>query len=111
MTFRDVVNSLSLDLKTSKGDLDREITGCYVSDLLSDVMANANEGNLWITLQTHPNIVAVAALKNLTAIILTNKRIPEEETIEKAEKEALPIASSKLSTFEIGGLLYQRLRC
>jgi hypothetical protein len=111
VNIRDVVETLSLDVKTTKGDLERTITGCYISDLLSDVMANAREGEVWITLQTHPNIVAVAALKNLSGIIITNKRSPEEETMKKAEAERVVIAVSPLSTFEAGGMLYKILRC
>ena len=111
MKMNDVVRSLSLEVKTTKGDLGREVTGCYISDLLSDVMANAREGELWITLQTHPNIVAVVSLKNLAGIIITNKRTPEEDTLKKAEDEGITIATSPSSTFEVGGMLFKMLRC
>lgn len=111
MKVRDVVDRLSLDVRTTTGDLEREIKGCYISDLLSDVMANAGDGELWITLQTHPNIVAVAALKNLAGIIITNKRSPEEETLKKAEDEHITVAVSSLSTFEAGGRLFTLLQC
>lgn len=111
MNMRDAVELLSLEVKTANGDLDRAITGCYISDLLSDVMANAREGEVWITLQTHPNIVAVASLKNLSGIIITNKRSPEQETMKKAEEERIVIAVSPLSTFEAGGVLYKILKC
>ncbi|MEW6599735.1 MAG: serine kinase, partial [Nitrospirota bacterium] len=60
MKLRDVVESLSLEVKTGKANLDNIVTGVYISDLLSDVMGNSKEGNIWITLQTHLNIVAVA---------------------------------------------------
>ena len=107
----EMAGKLSLRLNTTKGDLNRDVTGCYISDLLSDVMANAREGEVWITLQTHPNIVAVAALKNLSGIIITNNRNPEEETLKKAEAEGIPIMLSSSSTFETGGSLYRLLRC
>lgn len=111
MTVREVLETLSVDVKTTRGDLGRTISGCYVSDLLSDVMANAKEGEVWITLQTHPNIAAVASLKNLSAIVITNKRIPEEETLRKADEERVTVAVSPLTTFEAGGLLYKMMRC
>ena len=111
MNIREVVEALSLEVRTTKGEVGRTVTGCYISDLLSDVMANAKEGEVWITLQTHPNIVAVAALKNLSGIIITNKRTPEEETMKKAEDERIVIAVSPLSTFEAAGMLYNMLRC
>lgn len=111
MNIREVVEALSLEVRTTKGEVGRTVTGCYISDLLSDVMANAKEGEVWITLQTHPNIVAVAALKNLSGIIITNKRTPEEETMKKAEDERIVIAVSPLPTFEAAGMLYNMLRC
>ena len=111
MNLGDVVQKLSLEVKTAKGDLGREVTGCYISDLLSDVMAHAQEGEVWITLQTHPNIAAVAVLKNLAGIIITNARSPEADTLKKAEEEGIPITVSSESTFAVGGKLYQLLRC
>jgi len=111
MNVREIADKLSLDVKTLKADLGRDVTGCYISDLLSDVMANAKEGELWITLQTHPNIAAVASLKNLAGIIITNNRRPEEETLRKAEDEQIFIATSPSSTFELGGMLFNMLRC
>ena len=111
MKVNEIAGKLCLRVNTAQGDLDREITGCYISDLLSDVMANAQDGEVWITLQTHPNIVAVAALKNLAGIIITNNRSPEEETLKKAEAERIPIMLSSSSTFETGGSLYRLLRC
>ncbi len=88
----------------------RDVSGVYVSDLLSDVMANARPGDLWITLQTHVNIVAVASLKNLSAIIITNNRKPDDETIKKAREERIAIFRTPLSTFEIAGRLYRILK-
>lgn len=99
----------TLQLKVVCGDqfLDKEIKGGYVSDLLSDVIANINEGDIWITLQGHPNIIAVAVLKELAGIILINGHEPDEETIEKAVAEQLPIITSDLPAFELVGRLYQ----
>ena len=86
--------------------LDREVTGGYASDLLSDVLANSEEGNLWITLQIHQNIVGVASMKDLAGIILVNNREPEPDTLKKAELEKLPIMVTEMPTFELVGKLY-----
>lgn len=103
----DVASKLGLTILAGDGALDREVTGCYVSDLLSDVMANAEEGQVWVTLQVHLNIVAVSALKDLAGIILVNSRKPLEDTLAKAVEEGLPLLSSSLSTYEISGRLYE----
>ncbi|MEE9192447.1 MAG: DRTGG domain-containing protein [Candidatus Aerophobetes bacterium] len=106
MKLRELVEEFSLEVKCAADALDREIKGGYVSDLLSDVIANGRAGDLWITLQIHQNIVGVASLKNLAAIVIINGREPEEETIKKAENEGIPIMVSELSAFELVGRLH-----
>jgi hypothetical protein len=102
----ELIQKLNLTVRSAKGDLEHEVKGGYASDLLSDVLAHGNEGNIWITLQIHQNIVAVASMKNLAGIILVNGREPEPETIEKAEEEGIVIMVSDLPTFELIGRLY-----
>ena len=103
----EIIEKLDLEVKCAKDMLDSEVTGGYASDLLSDVMANSKLGNVWVTMQIHMNIVAVASLKELTAIILVNGRKPDSDTIEKAKGEKIPILTSQLSAFELTGRLYQ----
>ncbi|MDA8214431.1 MAG: DRTGG domain-containing protein [Nitrospiraceae bacterium] len=105
----DIAEKIGLDIGV-KGELNKDITGCYISDLLSDVMANSKDGELWITLQTHPNIVAVAVIKGLSGIIITNGRFPEPDTVKKAESENITIFTTHRTTFEIAGLLYNMLK-
>jgi len=102
----ELIQNLNLSVRSAQENLEREVTGGYASDLLSDVLANSREGDLWITLQVHQNIVAVASMKDLAGIILVNGREPEQETIEKAETEDIAIMVSELSAFELVGRLY-----
>lgn len=106
MTLAEVVNALELDVKTGQDEMDREVQGGYVSDLLSDVIAGAKEGDLWITLQLHQNIVAVAFLNNLAGIVIVGGREPEQQTLQKAEEQDVPIMVSPLPTYELAGRLY-----
>lgn len=103
----EVIKSFNLKVECGEQFLDKEIKGGYVSDLLSDVMAHSKKGDIWITLQGHPNIVAVAVLKELAGIVIINGRKPEEETVKKAKAEKLPIMTSTLSAFELAGKLYK----
>ncbi|HYA88237.1 MAG TPA: DRTGG domain-containing protein [Nitrospirota bacterium] len=107
MNLKDIVREFNLEVKTGSTHLDREVTGGYVSDLLSDVMAHADEGILWVTLHIHQNIVAVASHKGLSGIVLVHGRQPEQDTIAKAEEENIPILVSDLSAFELVGRLYK----
>ncbi|MBM4387391.1 MAG: serine kinase, partial [Deltaproteobacteria bacterium] len=72
----------------------------------SDVIGKAEAGNVWITMQVHQNIVAVAVLKNLAGIILVNNREPLPDTLEKAQKENVVILKCSLSAFDTAGKLY-----
>jgi len=106
MKLKELIEKFNLEVKCAANKLDREIKGGYISDLLSDVIANGKDDDLWITLQIHQNIVGVASLKNLAAIVIINGRQPEEETVKKAENEGIPIMVSKLPAFELVGRLY-----
>ncbi|MFH0844499.1 MAG: DRTGG domain-containing protein [Pseudomonadota bacterium] len=106
MTLDDIVKKLDLKVRTGASELNREVTRGYVSDLMSDVIAHGREGDLWITLQTHQNVVAVAVMKSLSGIILVNDREPQADTIQKAEAEFMPIMISGLPTFELVGRLF-----
>jgi predicted transcriptional regulator len=106
MTVAELANTLNLKIISGSNGLHKLITGGYVSDLLSDVMGNANEGQVWITLQTHKNVIAIASLKDLSAVILVKGLMPDTDTINHSETEAIPILSTSEKTFEITGKLY-----
>lgn len=106
MKLTELVDKLNLGVRSAEGGLAREVTSGYASDLLSDVLAHGKEGDLWITLQIHQNIVAVATTKDLAGIILVNGREPEQETVAKANAEDIPIMVSAMPTFELVGRLY-----
>jgi len=101
MKLKDVVEGLNLEVRSGGEGLNAEVAGGYVSDLLSDVIAHSRKGDLWITLQIHQNIVAVATLKELAGIILINGKKPAEETVSKAAQEGVPIVTSPMTAYEI----------
>ena len=109
MTVQDIVSQLNLKICSGEKGLQREIKGGYTSDLLSDVMGHAQEGDVWITIQTHKNVMAIASLKEIAAIILVKGHVPEEDTLEASNNENIPILSTPLQTFEITGQLYKLL--
>jgi hypothetical protein len=107
MQLAELVRELGLQVCCAEGSLDREVKGGYVGDLLSDVMANSKEGDIWITRQVHQNIVAVASLKDLAAIILIQGSEPAPDTAAKAKAEGIPILATDLPAFEIVGRIYK----
>jgi predicted transcriptional regulator len=109
MKVNDILDALELTPVAGARGLDREVTGGYVSDLLSDVMGHAREGQAWITLQTHKNVMAIASLKELAAVILVKGRLPDEETAAAAGEEGIPVLTTPLDAFEASGRLYRLL--
>ena len=106
MTIADLTAKLDLKVYTAGAGLGRPVGGGYAGDLLSDVMAHGRKDDLWLTIQVHPNIVAVAVLKELAAIVLANGREPAAETVERAEKEGVPILGSAAPVYELAGRLF-----
>ncbi len=107
MKLHEVVKELGLEVRCAAHNLNKQVSGGYASDLLSDVLANSKKDNIWVTLQIHQNIVGVASLNELAGIIMVNGRQPEDEALKKAEGENIPIMLTKLPAFEIVGRLYQ----
>ena len=107
MTLNQVADALNLEVRSAKEQLNREVKGGYVSDLLSDVIAGTREGDLWITLQVHQNIVAVAFLNNLTGIVIVGGREPDPDTLEKAEEQEVPVLVTPLTAYEVVGEMYK----
>ena len=110
MTVQDIVAQLGLKVCSGKQGLNREIVGGYTSDLLSDVMGNADENQVWVTLQTHKNIMAIASLKELAAIVLVKGYEPEADTAEQSNEEGIPILASDEEAFELTGKLYNLIK-
>ena len=107
MTIREIVEKLNLSVSSGDDRLDVNISGGYASDLLSDVMAHSSQGNVWITMQAHTNVVAVASLKELAAIIIVHGRQPDGETVQRARSENVTILGTTLPAFALAGKLYE----
>lgn len=108
MKISEIINELSLHVYNA-GDTSKEISGGYTSDLLSDVMGNGEEGCVWVTLQTHRNVAAIAALKEIGAVVIVKGLEPDENTLQHAEEEGITILGTKEESFEISGKLFNLL--
>jgi len=109
MTVKELVEKLNLTIFCGEENLGNEIKGGYVSDLLSDVMGFAQEGHAWVTLQTHKNVIAIASLKELACVVLVKGSKPDEDMLEQAKDEGIPVLGTKEQTFETAGKIYQLL--
>jgi predicted transcriptional regulator len=107
--LKELVEKLDLEiLSGAKGEgLEAEVRLGYASDILSDVMANAPEGSVWVTMLLHQNIVAVAALRWVGAVLIVGGRRPDSETLRKADDEGVVILGTKLKAFEVAGKMFE----
>jgi predicted transcriptional regulator len=106
MKVRDLIERLGLVTAAGARGTAAEVTSGYSGDLLSDVMAHAPAGCVWLTVQGHQNIIAVAVLREMAAVILTGGRRPDEETVDKAEQEGIPVLLSPDGAYALAGRLH-----
>ena len=101
MRVDEVVRELSLGVLAGTERLDLEVTGAYAGDLLSRVMAGARPGNLWVTVQAHPNVVAVGVLGELAGVIVAEGVTPDPVALQKARQEAFPLLTTPRAAYDI----------
>lgn len=101
MVMRELLEALDLKVLAGDAGLEREVSSGYVGDLLSCVMAAATPGAVWVTVQGHPNVVAVATLVGISGIIVTEGGRTEPATLEKANQEMVPVLACDRSSFDV----------
>ena len=108
MKLNEIAESLSLRDLTPEipGDASAEVTRGHASDLLSDVLANAPDGSVLVTIHVHMNVLAVAANAGVAAVIFASNRTPDETVRTRAVAERIRLYVSKDMTFDIAGRLY-----
>jgi len=106
VTVKDLAEKYGLKPVSGDKGLERQVTAGYCGDLLSDVMANAPENCVWLTIQSNQNIIAVAILRNISCIVITGGHAPDTDTIEKAGNEGIPLLLWPDSSYILAGSIY-----
>lgn len=109
MNVHDLIEKLDLTV-INQGDLSRPVTGGYAGDLLSWVMGRAQQNDVWITIMSNLNTVAVAVLADVSAIILTEGVAMDEPALQRAQAEGVTILQSAKPTFQLAGETYALLK-
>ena len=108
MTLQEIIAELHLNILTHPQNFEAVIPQSgYASDLLSCVVAGAQPGNLWITLQAHMNVVAVASLREVSAVIITENAQPDADVIEKANQQNVVLLSTQVPSYQVVGQLWE----
>lgn len=106
MKVREIAALTGAQVLTGEAGLDREVVNGYASDLLSWVMAHGSAGMAWVTVQTHMNVIAVAALHEMSCVILAENAKAAPEVVAKAAEEGIAVLASAENTWKICGTLY-----
>ncbi len=106
MDVKELCADLGLEPIAGKNGINRNIKGAYAGDLLSFVMANAAKGDVWITIQAHSNIIAIASLLEMACIIVAADVEVDKDTLEKADGEGIPILCAKEHVYTLCCKLY-----
>jgi ankyrin repeat protein len=103
MKLQKIIDGLGLTVVTKM--IDKEAEGVFVSDMLSDAMSNAQPGNLWVTSQTHKNVVSAANLLDMAAVVISQGENIPQDTMELANRFKVVILSSPLATSKLSKML------
>lgn len=106
MQLRQMIETMDLKVLSGDPELPVEVGSAYISDILSDVMAKAVKGSVWITNQTHMNVIAICFFKSLAAVVLPDSLEPDETVLAKAREKNILLLSTPFSAFEVAGKLY-----
>ena len=99
--LKEIVEKLKVEPLSSVQSLDRRVASGYASDLLSCVLKGAHKDSIWVTLQSHLNVVAVASLLGLSGVIITEGARPDQETLARAENEGVVLMATPKTTFTV----------
>ena len=105
MTVKDL--EAKLGFKALNKLNDNDVDGAFISDMVSDVMAGAGAGNVWVTVQTHKNIVAAANLVDIPAIVVVRGKKVPEDTLQMADKVGVTVFSTDLDSFRVAVKIYE----
>lgn len=98
---------LKTDFKLLSGNDDKEIKGCYIGDLLSLAMSKVQKDNIWLTIQSNINIIAVASLTEAGCIVVCEGFSVDDSVLKRAETEDITVLSSQMSEYEIAKILVE----
>lgn len=109
MNVTQAVEKLNLKILV-EGDMERDITDCYIGDLLSWVMGRAGEDSIWLTVMGNINAVAVATLADVSCIVLVENAALDEDAKKKAEIHGVTILQSEENSYSLATKIYELLK-
>jgi len=100
MLVKEIARLINAEIINDGHNLDKELSGCYIGDLLSWVMSNAEEGNIWITIMSNVNVVAVAKLTDVACVLMCENVSPDEDCLVRSKEQGITILKTSLSAYQ-----------
>ncbi len=108
MKLSEIVIELNLqNINKTPIQEDVDITQGYTCDLLSQVLASAEQGSIWFTIQSHLNVMGVAVMAGIPAVVICEGHEVSDNVIEKADEEKISLFISQENAFTLSGKLYE----
>ena len=106
MKLREVQKLLEAKVLAGEEFLDRQIETCCGSDMMSDVLAFTKRNTLLCTGLTNMQVVRTADMTELSGLVFVRGKVPDEEIVEAAAEDMLPVLVTEHTLFEACGILY-----
>ena len=109
MELAEIMTELNLQ-KMNEKPIKEDVTIAhgYVCDLLSQVLAGAKSNSIWVTVQSHLNVIGVAVMAGISAVVVCEGHDVPGNVIEKGDEEGVALFKSQDNAFQLSGKLYER---
>ena len=86
---------------------DKEISGVYISDMVSDIVAGAKPGDILVTVQMHKNLIATANLVDASAIVFVRDKEPQQDVIDLANRAEITLFKTNLDSWNLAVKIHE----
>jgi hypothetical protein len=86
---------------------DEDISGVYISDMVSDIITGAAGCGLLLTLQTHKSLIAAANLVDVAMVVFAHDKRPAEDVIQLADKAGIALFTTPDHTWSYAVKLFE----
>lgn len=107
MTIREIAERIDAVVYAEPDQMDEDLNGAFGSDMMSDVLAFAEDRDVLLTGLLNPQIVRTAHMLDMSCIIIVRGKTATEEIRRLAADNRIALLETKLTMYEASGKLYE----
>ena len=107
MTIREMAERLEATVYCDPEELDTNLEGAFGSDMMSDVLAFAENRDVLLTGLLNPQIVRTAHMLDMSCIIIVRGKTATEEIKTLAAQNHIALLETAMTMYEASGRLYE----